>query len=203
MECEAKKEEKHKNTKTPAWFLGPHWFTLRTILSIKAEGNWDLDTVQSNNYLRSQQKKKMSFIAREYHFDHSMKSAKKFSAVQGLKKVLKPLMKIIKKQQFTLKTIDDIQTENDFNASLEDMQRENYANEMLQQRIFSEIEQCDEDAAIYVVQGNRRHIVSVEKTQTFVPVNFVRTESGTFFWTSMETIQQQQFYSPRDRWAQA
>lgn len=195
--------EKQKKTKAPAWFLSPHWFTLRTILSIKAEGNWDLATVQSKNFLCSQQKKRMSFIAREYHFDNSMKSAKKFSAVKGLKKVLKPLMKIIKKQQFTLKSIDDIQSENDFNASLEDMQRENYANEMLQQRIFNEIEQCDEDAAIYVVQGNRRHIVPVEKTQTFVPVNFVRTESGTFFWTSMETIQQQQFYSPRDRWAQA
>lgn len=147
----------------------------------------------------------MSFIAREYRFDNTMtmKSTKKFSAIKGLKKVLKPIMRIIKKQQFALKTIDDIQNENDFNSSLEDMQRENYANEMLEQRIISEIEQCDEDAAMYVVQGNRRHIVPVEKTQTFVPVNFVRTESGTFFWTSMETIQQQQFYSPRDRWAQA
>lgn len=146
----------------------------------------------------------MSFITREYDFGSmNLKSGKKFSAVKGLKKFLKPLMKIIKKQQFTLKTIDDIQSENDFNASLEDMQRENDANELLQKRICDEIEECEEDAAIYVVQGNRRHIVPVEKAQTFVPVNFVRTESGTFFWTSMETIQQQQFYSPRDRWAQA
>lgn len=95
---------------------------------------------------------------------------------------------------------------------------DNSANEELESRIFSEISQCPQDAAIYVYNSNDDYeLQSVERNQHFVPVHFARTEAGTFFWTTVQrpvdsdlvqpTYCTSAFQQPElqhgDRWVQA
>lgn len=138
---------------------------------------------------------------------------KRFSAIRNLRKVLKPLLRVIKKKQYLRKSVGEIQ-QNDCNSSLEDMRNDqaafeanddNAANEALEKRILAEIPHCPENAAIYVHQAGRRHVVPIHREQKFIPVHFARTNNVTFFWTSMdrEQQQQQQLSHPLDRWVQA
>ncbi|XP_055855673.1 enhancer of split malpha protein [Episyrphus balteatus] len=161
----------------------------------------------------------MSFISREYKFETStmFNERKRFSAIRNLRKVLKPLFRVIKKKQYLKKSVGEIQ-QNDCNTSLEDMRKDpsalvanddNAANEALEQRILAEVQNCGDNAAILVHQGGRRHVVPVHREQKFIPVHFARTNNGTFFWTSVEREQQQSFQqehhhqSHLDRWVQA
>ncbi|XP_055903242.1 enhancer of split malpha protein [Eupeodes corollae] len=158
----------------------------------------------------------MSFIARQYKFETSTMFAERnrFAPIRNLKKLLKPLLRVIKKKQYLRKSVGEIQ-ENDCNTSLEDMRKDqsaleanddNAANEALEQRIIAEVQECSDDAAIYVYQGGRRFVVPVHREQKFIPVHFARTNTGTFFWTSMDLENQKQQLrnpSPLDRWVQA
>ncbi|XP_073838957.1 twin of m4 [Musca autumnalis] len=158
----------------------------------------------------------MSFMTREYKFNTTLQMQKKDQhtmAVRSFKKLVKPLLRLVKKKQLLRKTLAEIQ-QNTYNSSLEDMRKDpiylnaakdNVANEVLEQRLFSEIRQCPANAAVIVHQGQQQHVVSVQPTQNYIPVHFARTDSGTFFWTSMDMAQQQELKmrNQLDRWAQA
>lgn len=155
-------------------------------------------------------------MTREYKFETTITMHKKDQhtmAMRSLKKLVKPLMRLVKKKQLLKKTLAEIQ-QNTYNSSLEDMRKDpvslnaaedNVANEALEQRLYSEIRQCPNNAAVIVHQGQQQHIVPVNQQQNFIPVHFARTNSGTFFWTSMDMAKQQelQMRQQLDRWAQA
>ncbi|KAH8397273.1 hypothetical protein KR215_011624 [Drosophila sulfurigaster] len=164
----------------------------------------------------------MSFITREYKFETSnmmqQKSDQHTMAMLSLKKLVKPLLRLIKKKQLIRKTLAEMQSQNEINSSLEDMRKDsvascdNMANEQLEQRLFNDLRQCPNQAAMIVQQGEQQRIVPAHADQTFIPVHFARTSSGTFFWTSVDSARQQQQQQQQqelhmrerfDRWVQA
>ncbi|XP_064544978.1 enhancer of split malpha protein [Drosophila montana] len=159
----------------------------------------------------------MSFITREYKFETSStmqrKSDQHTMAMLSLKKLVKPLLRLIKKKQLIRKTLAEVQSQNEINSSLEDMRKDsvascdNMANELLEQRLFNDLRECPNNAAIIVQQDEHQSVVPVQPDQTFIPVHFARTTSGTFFWTSADGTclqqQEQQMRERFDRWVQA
>lgn len=158
----------------------------------------------------------MAFITREYKFETTTcvnKKDQRTMAISSLKKLAKPLMRLMKKKQLLRKTLAEIQ-QNTYNSSLEDMRNDaaalsaaidNENNEALEQRIFSEIRQCPTNAAVIVHQNQQQYKVAVHQQQSYIPVHFARTNSGTFFWTSIDSGKQKELLMRQqlDRWAQA
>jgi hypothetical protein len=130
----------------------------------------------------------------------------KRSSSYRLKKMLKPLIKMIKqnsssKKESTQKLTttkkvckckhysyeeedyerhDDIY---DYTAEIDD----NQFNEDLEERIIDEIKSCDDNSAIYVYDSyNNLNLTPVYNDEIYVPVHFARTANGTFFWTTMQ-----------------
>ena len=138
----------------------------------------------------------MSFVQRDYHFETMAngRTAKKFSTIASLKKILKPFLRILKKNKYTKKSVSEIR-DNNYNTSLEDMRNEcaiteemqNDANEALEQRLHDEISECADNAAVYTLNGSQQTLLPVERDLKFIPVHFARTRAGTFFWTTLET----------------
>lgn len=150
-----------------------------------------------------------------------------------IKKILKPILRMLrqktnKKQSTSASSSksnslvdtscscchDEYEQPEDFWASEID---ENSANEELESRIFREIEQCADDAAVYVYNNDECELQAVRADQKFVPVHFARTEAGTFFWTTMQKPADYELVQPTyccsgyqipqlqcgDRWVQA
>uniref|UniRef100_A0A1I8MQD5 Uncharacterized protein n=1 Tax=Musca domestica TaxID=7370 RepID=A0A1I8MQD5_MUSDO len=111
-------------------------------------------------------------------------SNKKPTAITSysMKKLLKQIFKQQKSKKIAANSMDSLESlENSRNASLEtdcsSSSMESFENDINEQ-------------------------ISAEEEQTYVPVHFIRTQQGTFFWTSaadykLTCLQQQ------DRWAQA
>jgi len=65
----------------------------------------------------------------------------------------------------------------------------NQFNEELEARIIDEIEQCEENSAIYVYDDEDNcNLTPVYNDEVYVPVHFARTQEGTFFWTTTQRI---------------
>lgn len=124
-----------------------------------------------------------------------------------LRKIFKPILKMLlqrKKKvcEFKKPAINDY----DYTSEICD----NASNETLETRIFDEIKDCNNNSAIYVFGQEEDYLMKVDRQQSFVPVHFARTETGTFFWTSFndqaychqENLPQHQFHR-FDRWVQA
>ncbi|XP_011200456.1 enhancer of split malpha protein [Bactrocera dorsalis] len=158
----------------------------------------------------------MPFLTREYNFHESELAAAKDQrtmAMRSVKKLLRPLMRIIKKKQLLQKTLAEVKQQNDYNSSLEDMRKDaaalnayddNLANEALEQRLHEQLQCSAPEAAIIVRQGNSQAVVPVQQ-QHYIPVHFARTANGTFFWTTNDMPRQQelQLRQQLDRWGQA
>lgn len=137
-----------------------------------------------------------------------------------LKKILKPILRLLKAsnsnnnnnkkhQQAKECSFDDSQWSSEMN--------DNSANELLEEKLLNEINNCMEDAAIYVYNDNACRIQPVQQDQSFIPVHFARTEAGTFFWTTVQrpadcdliepTCYYSEYQEPQlqygDRWVQA
>lgn len=114
-----------------------------------------------------------------------------------IKQILKPILRVLskkssKKAKAANKSMESNNSsqcysynqQNDFWSSEID---ENFANEELESRILNEINECENNAAIYVYnEDDECEMHSVHRDQTFIPVHFARTEAGTFFWTTMQ-----------------
>ncbi|XP_061389526.1 enhancer of split m4 protein-like [Musca vetustissima] len=107
----------------------------------------------------------------------------------SVKKLLKQIFKQHKTKNVAADFMESLESlENSRNSSLESecasMESfENDINEQLSAKLCSEEEEFDYTSA------------------TSVPVHFIRTEQGTFFWTTNSTIEQ--LSCMQDRWAQA
>lgn len=101
----------------------------------------------------------------------------------------------------------------------EDEVSDNFANEILENEIFEEIDGCDDFAAVPVYENGHMEFLPVTRGQRYIPVHFAKTEAGTFFWTSIShpdsdiayaadknaicNYQTPEVQVPCDRWAQA
>lgn len=141
-----------------------------------------------------------------------------------IKKILKPILRMLRqktnKKETTSKANSSVDSfchaelEQDFWGCEVD---DNSANEELESRIFHEIEQCGDDAAVYVYNNDECEVQAIHADQKFVPVHFARTEAGTFFWTTMQKPVDYELVQPTyccsgyqipqiqygDRWVQA
>lgn len=128
-----------------------------------------------------------------------------------LQKIFKPILKMLmqkgrKSNKHICKCRNSSLDSYDYSSEISD----NDSNETLETRILDEIRDCGDDSAMYVY-GDEDRLVPVNKTQTFVPVHFARTDAGTFFWTTFDNksdfnpeLQLPQLHLNRfDRWIQA
>jgi Enhancer of split M4 family len=145
------------------------------------------------------------------------------SSSRKIKQILKPLLRMLRQSKRTAAKSTNkyehpkntsIESYDDFWSSSE--VEDNSANEELESRIMTEIEQCPNNAAIYVYENNVSELQPVFRKQQFVPVHFARTEAGTFFWTTVQRAADSDLLEPSfcssgyqvpqlqtDRWVQA
>lgn len=150
--------------------------------------------------------------------DNMVNAKKARSTSHQLKRLLKPIFALMKKNKKN--TYKKSPQPEYFNDEYESEIDQNIANELLEARIFEEIDNCDYDsAAVPVYRNGTMDIVPVFRGQKYIPVHFAKTEAGTFFWTSMvcpdsdiATYGDKNAYTqhqlptlqvPCDRWAQA
>lgn len=127
----------------------------------------------------------------------------------GIKALLRPLMKMIKKTTKRVPAKCDTCYE----------EEQNNSNEILERKIYEEMEACQPNAAFLVYnQNDTCDLVPVTPDNFYVPVHFARTEAGTFFWTAVTKQDadfaaahcytecqsaEQQYPIFQDRWVQA
>lgn len=144
---------------------------------------------------------------------YNMKKSR--STTHQIKELLKPVLSLLKKNKSKKNSYIKQQQPEYFIDEAE----QNNANEILENRIFEEIDSCDEFAAVPVYTNGRMEILPVMKEHHYIPVHFARTEAGTFFWTTVSSAdsdiicagdknayseyQTPQIQVPCDRWAQA
>ncbi|XP_035785953.1 enhancer of split malpha protein-like [Anopheles albimanus] len=120
----------------------------------------------------------------------------KASAVYKLKKILKPIVTLLKNKKSQQKHIQPaasspvVSRRHQITSYIDefDCDYDNAANERLEAQLISELEQCHqhhEHAAILVYEDQQLQVLPIEpEEEQYVPVHFARTEAGTFFWTT-------------------
>ncbi|XP_028132626.1 enhancer of split malpha protein [Diabrotica virgifera virgifera] len=142
--------------------------------------------------------------------DNKVNDKKSKSTMHQIKKLIKC---IIKKNKHTY--VKNPQPDYYFDEEISD----NLANEILENEIFEDIDNCEDFSAVPVYENGEMDFLPVTRGQRYIPVHFARTEAGTFFWTSITTPDQDICYHgdknaisnyqvpqrqvPNDRWAQA
>lgn len=144
--------------------------------------------------------------------DNKMNAKKLRSGTHQIKQLLKPFFKLLKKSKTN--SYKNSPQPDFYCSEVED----NLANEILENTILEEIDNCSDFAAVPVYNQGMVDIVPIFKGERYIPVHFAKTEAGTFFWTSMmgadydiaydggEYITEKQIPQlqvPCDRWAQA
>jgi Enhancer of split M4 family len=134
------------------------------------------------------------------------------SSKYRLRKIFKPILKMLLQQKKKKKTVCNCKNFSvdsyDYSSEISD----NDSNETLETRILDEIRDCKENSAIYVY-GENDHLMPITNNQSYVPVHFARTQTGTFFWTTFNNNaychQEDKISLPHtnfhkfDRWVQA
>lgn len=144
--------------------------------------------------------------------ENSLNAKKARSTLHQIKRILKSLTRRNKKTSSEHVRGD---WEDLYHAEIDD----NLANELLEARIFEEIDRCDQLAAVPIYNNDTMEVIPITRGQKYIPVHFARTEAGTFFWTSISNAdsdisslgdknaitkrQLPQLQVPCDRWAQA
>ncbi|KAF5300617.1 hypothetical protein FQA39_LY11078 [Lamprigera yunnana] len=111
--------------------------------------------------------------------DNKINAKKSRSTSHQIKKLLRPILDLLRnhKRSTYKKTVypEDCDSEID----------QNIANELLESRIFEEVDSCDDFSAVPVYTEGRMDLLRVFRGQRYIPVHFARTEAGTFFWSSI------------------
>lgn len=139
------------------------------------------------------------------------------NTIHQLKKLIKPLLTILKNKQNKSTTYKkqpqpEYYKDEEYCSEID----ENLANEILENQLFEEIDNCEDFSGVPVYNNGHMDIMPIFRGQRFIPVHFARTEAGTFFWTTMmgadcdvdcknetTTNQMAELQTPNDRWAQA
>lgn len=116
--------------------------------------------------------------------ENHLNAKKARSASHQIKKILKPIFDVIRKNK---KNTYKKSPQPEFYKSSEDCSEidDNFANELLEQQIFDDIDACEFSSAVPVYRNGHMDIIPVFRDQNYIPVHFAKTEAGTFFWTSM------------------
>lgn len=112
--------------------------------------------------------------------DNKLNAKKARSTAHQIKQLLRPILALLKshKKNTYKKSVQP----DEFESEIE----QNTANELLEARIFEEIDVCDDfSAAVPVYNEGHMDLLQVFRGQRYIPVHFARTEAGTFFWTSI------------------
>ncbi|XP_030375635.1 enhancer of split malpha protein [Scaptodrosophila lebanonensis] len=133
----------------------------------------------------------------------------KVSPSRRLKNILKPLLgRVFKTKTPQTKRSSYIASEEkeaEFDWLHNDM--DNMANEHLENQLIDEIQQCSADDAIIIYGENgSAELQPMDPEDYYVPVNFARTNAGTFFWTSLHPKSFEPYaieWNFLDRWGQA
>ncbi|EDW85373.1 uncharacterized protein Dwil_GK19004 [Drosophila willistoni] len=134
----------------------------------------------------------------------------KVSPSRRVKNILKPLINHIFKltesnQPKRSSYIPSERKEAEFEWLSNDM--DNMANEQLEKRLIDEIRQCaKEDAIIIYNEFDSGELHTMGTDDFYVPVHFASTNTGTFFWTSLQPKTAEPYaieWNFLDRWAQA
>ncbi|GLV34814.1 ocho [Carabus blaptoides fortunei] len=149
--------------------------------------------------------------------DNMYNTKKARSKIHKIKQLLKPVFAVLKRNSAKNTYRKTAQPEYYIDEEYENEQ--NLANEILEQRIFEEIDVCPDFAGVPVYSNGYMDVVPVSQGQQYIPVHFAKTDAGTFFWTSVSAADSDICYSsekyatseyqtpesqvPCDRWAQA
>lgn len=147
--------------------------------------------------------------------DNLYNAKKARSVTHQIKQILKPVLSLLKKNKSKKHTYRK-QAQPEFYIDECD---QNAANEILENRIFEEIDCCQDYSAVPVYSSGEMEILPVIREHKYIPVHFARTDAGTFFWTSVSPAdsdiscagdknaysgyQTPELQVPSDRWAQA
>lgn len=115
-----------------------------------------------------------------------------------MRKILKPLMKLIKKRTQSCKKLlakknEKNQQQQQLDVFTEEVDNQNNSNEALEQRLLGDLTKADEGAAIITIgQDGKMTVVPVS---CYVPVHFLPTLAGDFFWTTLpQQVPVSEFY---------
>ncbi|XP_046748848.1 enhancer of split malpha protein-like [Diprion similis] len=128
-------------------------------------------------------------------------SKKQTSSVRRVKKILKPLLRLLKKSGGSKKNAKSLKGQQRAQPQVEvfteEVDNQNNANEALEQRLLADLEEAEEGAAITVCLDGQMTVVPVVPGQCYVPVHFAHTHAGDFYWTTVSLADSDLCYKER------
>ncbi|XP_011312238.1 enhancer of split malpha protein [Fopius arisanus] len=118
-------------------------------------------------------------------YNLKLSADKKMSNAKRLRKLLKPLLRLMKKRsKHTIAKIHQ-KAEPQQEIFTEEVDNQNNSNEALEQRLLADLASAEEGAAITVCLDGQMTVVPVVPGQCYVPVHFAHTSAGDFYWTTL------------------
>lgn len=120
-------------------------------------------------------------------YNLKMCGGKKNSTSYKVRKILKPLIKLLKKRTRSCKKLlaKKQKTEQQLEVFTEEVDNQNNCNEALEQRLLADLANADNGSAITVCLDGKMTVVPVSPYDCYVPVHFLHTLAGDFFWTTL------------------
>lgn len=124
---------------------------------------------------------------------------KKVSNARRMRKILKPLLRYLKKKSEKFSKIHhkSQQQQQKFEIFTEDVDNENNCNEALEQRLVTDLNNAEEGSAITICIDGRLLVVPIVPDQLYIPVHFVQTPNGLFYWTHINPADNDVCYKER------
>lgn len=127
---------------------------------------------------------------------NNKKTSSSSSSSRRVRKMLKPLLRLLKKKSFKLaKNYQKAQQQEEIFT--EEVDNQNNCNEALEQRLLADLENAEEGAAITVCLDGQMTVVPVVPGQCYVPVHFAHTHAGDFYWTTVALADSDLCYKER------